>query len=475
MHRKIRTYQNYKICLFILDTLLIFSSFYISLILNKYKYTLSNNYGYIIAIYLLTMIFYIYFDFYRYKSFILIKRYLLTIILINIIIFGIITLFIFVTPFGDKIVFIDIFKFYIIILLLSFIIIRILIIDLIFKGLNRIKKTNQNAIVLGVNKESKLFYNIRDATRENNGLNIIGFIDLDDSLKNKKNDFKFLGDINNILDLSAKYKFRDIFLIKNKLSISRLINIIEYLRINNFTIHVDTGKLKILSDLNLYDIYGTDKKFIDFNINRKFYRRYLKIILDYIFSIFFLIIILPVFFLILILIKITSKGPALFISQRTGLNGKNFNFIKFRTMKHDVGENIKNHKESMKPFFSGKENGKIKMYGTSTRVTRIGKFLRKFSLDELPQFINVLKNDISVIGPRPFPVYEAVYFKGWRKYKFYIKQGITGMWQAYGRSKVNFEKMSILDYYYYSNCSFSLDLKIFFDTVKVSILGIGGY
>ena len=105
----------------------------------------------------------------------------------------------------------------------------------------------------------------------------------------------------------------------------------------------------------------------------------------------------------------------------------------------------------------------------------MGKFLRKHSMDELPQFANILRGNMSIIGPRPDVEYVLKYYKGWKRYRFDIKPGITGLWQVYGRSRVNFEGMSIFDYYYYSNCSLSLDLKIAFDTVKVLVFGIGGY
>jgi undecaprenyl-phosphate galactose phosphotransferase len=188
-----------------------------------------------------------------------------------------------------------------------------------------------------------------------------------------------------------------------------------------------------------------------------------------------LIIISPFLLLLALLIKLTSKGPAFFISKRVGLDKNEFNFLKFRSMKHDIQENMRVHKENIKSFYNSEESGKIKALSSSQRVTGVGKFLRKFSLDELPQFLNVLTGDMSVIGPRPCMEYETDYFKDWKSHRFEIKPGITGLWQAYGRSRVNFEKMSILEYYYYSNCSFSLDLKILFDTIKVLILGIGGY
>ena len=96
-------------------------------------------------------------------------------------------------------------------------------------------------------------------------------------------------------------------------------------------------------------------------------------------------------------------------------------------------------------------------------------------MDELPQFINVLCRNMSIVGPRPCMDYELKYFNGWKEHRFNVQPGITGLWQAYGRSRVSFEGMSIFNYYYYSNCSFSLDLKIAIDTVKVLIFGIGGY
>jgi len=475
MYRRSNICQNYKITLFCLDTLLIFSSFYMSIVLNNYRYAFGDNYWYVIVIYFITIIFYIYFDFYKYKSLNLVKRYLLNNILINIIIFGVIALFIFITPYGDKIIFINIFKFYVLVFLISFVIFRVLVFDLIFKHLNKIERLNENAVILGINIESKFFYNKRNTIRESNGLNIVGFVDLNRTIKNKSSSNDILGNIDEIFNLSNEYRFKDIFIVGGNLSFGKLLKIIEYLRANNFSIHVEASKLKILSEIGLFDIYGVDNRFVDFNISRFYYKEYLKIIFDFIFSIFFLIIFSPVFFLIAVLIKLTSRGPVLFINERIGLNGNKFNFLKFRSMRHDVEENIRIHKESIKSFYNGKESGKIKIYSSDKRVTKIGKFLRKFSLDEWPQFINVLKKDMSVVGPRPCMEYEVCYFKGWKKYRFDIRPGITGLWQAYGRSRVNFEKMSILEYYYYSSCSFSLDLKISFDTIKVLILGIGGY
>lgn len=473
MLSKNNTYLNYKIYLFILDTILIVGSFYLSLLLNNYSWI--ENYGYIIVIYFITIMFYLYFDNYKYKSLKLVREFLVSNVLINIIIFGIITLFIFITPLGNKIFFINIFKFYFLIFLAAPIIIRVVIFELIFKSLNRIKTLNRNAVILGINEESKKLYDGKEDIRRNNGLEIIGFIELGEPKGIKKRKYSILGNVDDILNLSNRYDFKDIFVVGNDFGTAELIKLIENLRSYNFLLHVSVDNFKELFKVNLFDVYGTERKFIDFSVNRFYYKRYLKVILDYIFTFVFLVIISPLFLTLLILIKKTSAGPTLFIGERIGLNYERFKIFKFRSMKHNIVENIEFHKASVKQFYTGKKSGKIKKYNSSSRVTNVGRFLRKYSLDELPQFINILSGNMSIIGPRPCMDYEVKYFKGWKKYRFDVQSGITGLWQAYGRSRVNFEGMSVFDYYYYSNCSLSLDIKIAFDTVKVLIFGIGGY
>jgi len=467
------TNLNYKIYLFILDTVLITGSFYISLLLNNYSW--SSNYGYIIAIYFMTIMFYIYFDNYKYKSIKLVKEFLVSNILINVIIFGIIAVFIFITPLGNKLFFINIFKFYFLVFLASSFIIRIVIFELVFKSLNKIKAFNRNAVILGVDDESEKLYGNREDIRVNNGLKIIGFVRLNKSDAEKSKKYNIFGNISNIVKLSYKYNFKDIFIVSDNLSKDSIIKIIEKLRNYNFLLHLGTGNLEELFKINLFDMYGTGHKFIDFSLNRFYYKKYLKAILDYLFAIIFLILISPLFLTLMILVKLTSKGPALFIGERIGIGQKKFKIFKFRSMRHNVFENIEYHKASVEPFYTGKKSGEIKKKNSAGRVTNIGRFLRKHSLDELPQFINIICGNMSIIGPRPCMDYELGYFKEWKKYRFKVQPGMAGLWQAYGRSRVNFEDMSILDYYYYSNCSLSLDLKIAIDTIKVVIFGIGGY
>ncbi|GAH61130.1 unnamed protein product, partial [marine sediment metagenome] len=229
---------------------------------------------------------------------------------------------------------------------------RILLLDQIFKGLNKIGVWNKNAVLLGVNKESKLLFKRKKYLRENNGLNIIGFIKVDKNSSNNKNN-SILGNIDNILVLSKKYNFRDIFIVENDLVINELINNIEYLKNKGFIVHINDKKLSILFDSGLYDIYGNENKFIDYGISKLYYKKYVKNFFNYLFTFLVLLVIFPIFILIAILVKCTSKGSVFFSQERVGVNKKIFNIFKFRTMKSGKVTNLKFNKYKTKAFYLG--------------------------------------------------------------------------------------------------------------------------
>ena len=465
----------FKISLFILDSIFIFLSFYISLVLNNFRYPLYENYSYVIFIYFITMFFYLYFDFYRFKSLKFVKRYLFFNVFISIIAFGLITLIIFITPYGDKIIFINIFKYYFLVYLFIFLVLRVGLFSVIFNGFNRIKKFNKNAVIIGLNESAVQFYKSRENIRLNSGLDIIGFIKSGrkPGIKFQKENHNVVGNLEDIEDLALEHKFNDIFIVDTRQSVSSLVKRIKDLKTKGFLIHLNEEKFGVLIDIDEFDIYGTDRKFIDFGAKKFYYRRYFKIFFDYLFSIIVLIIISPLLLVLMLLIKLTSNGPAIFISKRVGINKKEFNFLKLRSMKHDVQENIKVHMENIKSFYNSQESGDVKIQVSNQRVTRVGRFLRKFSLDELPQFINVLKGDMSVIGPRPCMDYELDYFTGWRKFRFEIKPGITGLWQVTGRNSTTFDEMVRIDIQYAESWSLFLDFKILLRTIKTIFIATG--
>ena len=199
-------------------------------------------------------------------------------------------------------------------------------------------------------------------------------------------------------------------------------------------------------------------------------------------SIFALLMAAPVFLLIAMVVKLTSKGPIFFRQTRLGQHGEPFTFLKFRSM--HVGNDAKVHQEYIKKLISGKAErhqsngnggGVFKLTGDK-RITRVGGFLRKTSLDELPQFFNVLKGEMSLVGPRPPIPYEVENYDVWHRRRLLeAKPGITGLWQVSGRSRVTFDEMVRLDLRYARTCSPWMDIKILLRTPLAVVLGEGAH
>ncbi|MBN1758141.1 MAG: sugar transferase [Chitinispirillaceae bacterium] len=199
---------------------------------------------------------------------------------------------------------------------------------------------------------------------------------------------------------------------------------------------------------------------------------------DICFSLLVLIVMSPLFLVVGLLIKLTSKGPVFYIQERVGLKGRPFRIFKFRSM--HTGCDISIHRQFVADFISGKNvaasaNGeKVHKMTNDPRITKIGRFIRKTSIDELPQFINVLLGDMSVVGPRPPIAYEVEAYNRWHTHRVMkVKPGITGTWQVYGRSRTDFDNMVRMDINYIRKRSFLLDLKLVFMT-PISLLTTSG-
>jgi lipopolysaccharide/colanic/teichoic acid biosynthesis glycosyltransferase len=198
-------------------------------------------------------------------------------------------------------------------------------------------------------------------------------------------------------------------------------------------------------------------------------------------SLFALTLFSPLFVGIAIAIKLTSKGPILFKQPRLGRYGAKFTFLKFRSMY--VKSDAKIHRDYVRQLISAKESSQeacqprdVYKIKDDPRVTRIGKFIRKTSLDELPQFINVLMGEMSLVGPRPPIPYEIESYDIWHRRRFLeSKPGITGLWQVEGRSRVSFDEMVRLDLKYARIWSPWLDIKILLRTPKAVLRGDGAY
>ena len=193
---------------------------------------------------------------------------------------------------------------------------------------------------------------------------------------------------------------------------------------------------------------------------------------DLIGSLVAIVLFFPIMFVIGVLVKLTSEGPVLFKQRRIGQYGKEFTFLKFRTMYHNCDQSL--HKEYVEKFIENRgekhkaDNGEFFKIVNDPRVTPLGRFLRRSSLDELPQFFNVLKGEMSIVGPRPPIPYEVRKYKVWQLRRILeAKPGITGLWQVSGRSKTTFDEQVRLDLRYVSERSFWLDILICFKTLGV--------
>lgn len=200
------------------------------------------------------------------------------------------------------------------------------------------------------------------------------------------------------------------------------------------------------------------ESFVQNLFNKKKIYFSLKRIIDFCGALFALIVFAPVFVVLFILIHIDSSGPAFFSHSRVGKNGKTFTIHKFRTMKTDA----KN--QELAPVTS-----------KDPRITKLGRFLRRTSLDEMPQFWNVLKGDMSLIGPRPEMEFIVKNYTPIEKCRLLIKPGITGIWQVRGRKDLPLHANVEYDLYYIINESLTLDLRILLNTITVVISGKGAY
>ena len=194
----------------------------------------------------------------------------------------------------------------------------------------------------------------------------------------------------------------------------------------------------------------------------------LKRLLDFFVSLTALIVLSPLMAIIAIAIKLGSRGPVFFRQDRVGLKREIFKMHKFRTMHPDAEERIKEIEAQ------NEVDGAAFKMTNDPRVTRIGRSLRKLSLDELPQFIDVLNGNMSLVGPRPLPIRDVERFdQNWQKRRFSVKPGLTCLWQINGRHEVDFENWMELDLEYIDNWSLSLDFDILFKTVPAVLKGTG--
>lgn len=307
------------------------------------------------------------------------------------------------------------------------------------------------------------------------GYEVFGFLDNDPEKIGKKfQGVKVLGYINDLDKIIKNLQFKDIMItipllprkeLKELLSKSESVSNSMWLIPRSGDFITEGIEIEVIGQvLTLYIKKNLAKPW---NI-------FAKAVFDKILIIILIILFLPIFFLVAIAIALDSKGPVIFIQKRIGQGRKPFNVFKFRSMYSNsdkkLHEYLNNHPEAKKEWEKFK-----KLRHSDPRVTKVGKIIRKFSLDELPQFFNVLIGNMSLVGPRPYLAEELKGKESFIRQIIRVKPGITGLWQVSGRSELSFEERNALDEYYIRNWSLWLDISILIRSMIVHFSSKGAF
>jgi len=327
------------------------------------------------------------------------------------------------------------------------------------------------AVIVGANEEGRWLAE-QLLNWETSGLHLVGFVD-------KKapatfplfHDLVCLGSVDKLGEIIDQYKVGEVILASSAFSTR------DYL-LEIFRKYGVTDQVNIRMSSGLYEIITTSLTVNEFAYVPLVYvnkirlagaDNLLKFLLDYVISLLTLIFLFPFLVFIAFWVKISSPGPILHRRLVMGLNGKQFHALKFRTMVTNGDEILEQHPELKEELA---RNHKLK---SDPRITRVGAFLRKYSLDELPQLFNVLKRDMSIVGPRMISPEEVTMYKQFDMNLLTVLPGITGLWQVSGRSDISYDERVRLDMYYVRNWSLWLDLQLLFQTIPAVLKGRGAY
>lgn len=299
----------------------------------------------------------------------------------------------------------------------------------------------------------------------------IGFLDDDIEAGQVYEGIRVLDKIDNISKYSDE--FDEILIALENVTFNDLQIIIDNFRRLKRPIHIISDLYRIISEkVEVENLDGLRTFQVPPTSGFKEYPYIIfKRITDYVVALSVIILLLPFWIVIIVLIKTESSGPVLFKAERIGYKRKPFVFYKFRSMYH--GCDVKVHEKLVKDIAMGVQKDGKKLVNDK-RVTKIGSWMRRYSIDELPQLVNVLKGEMTLVGPRPILPYEYELLDEWQKERFEVMPGVTGLWQVRGRNEVNFKDQHVLDLYYVRNRSILLDIQILFNTISIVISGETG-
>ena len=302
------------------------------------------------------------------------------------------------------------------------------------------------------------------------GLQILGAIDDEpDREFEKGKDIKIIGPLKDLSKILRRHAVDEVVFVVPRLRLNHIedavyaceiVGIKATIAADLFDSKIARSRLECIDDIPLITFETTVAKE---------WQLFIKRAMDIVISGLSIILLTPLFFIVAILIKLTSRGPALFKQERSGLNGRKFVLYKFRTMYKGADKKLSELKtlnEMEGPVFKIKKD---------PRIMPIGRILRKFSIDELPQLFNVFAGHMSLIGSRPPIPKEVAQYESWQRRRLSMRPGITCLWQTSGRNKIDFNEWIKLDLEYLDKWSLWLDFKILVKTIPVVLFGIGAY
>jgi exopolysaccharide biosynthesis polyprenyl glycosylphosphotransferase len=324
------------------------------------------------------------------------------------------------------------------------------------------------ALLIGVNHEGQLLVE-QFQHWPTSGVRLVGYVNpgTDHTLEGK---LRWLGTIDDLDRLIKKHDINEIILTSSALQQDEILMLFrKYGTAKDINVSMTSGLYEMITTGMQIKEDGLVPLLTINKVRMTGLDQTLKLMMDYLISIPAILVLLPLYLLVALAVRLDSPGPIIHRRRVMGVNGHQFDAFKFRTMYENGDEILRSHPELLSEY---QENFKLK---NDPRITRVGKFIRKNSIDELPQLFNVLRNEMSIVGPRMICPEELSKYQQWDINLLTVKPGITGMWQVRGRSDVGYEERVKLDMLYIRNWTAWLDIKLLIQTIPAVLTKRGAY